>query len=365
MTFARIKALGWAMFEVLTSAQMTQLDIDHAKATDSTYVKDYGAACFIPTKILSATWANKDALVYLPNQGNWLGVGQSQATRSAGGFTVRAATTFPAGWTSPPRANAIAHDGNLVVVAGSSESAASVANWRRTTDYITWTKQNQVSPIASIITCVGWWAAKSLFVAGFGGASPGPIETSPDGITWTLRTVPDSIGRNAVAFNNSIAVMVSGGSGVSTDAFCQTSTDGITWTNRAMPANKAWVGVDYSTIDGVFLAMADDGTVAKSADGITWTAVTSSYAAMLFPAGSAPFYFGSITNLKCINNLWLAPINAGGSFFVGVMCSFDLGATWRPLVEVSSGVTGFGVYGGQVAIAESAAIYFSNKLSLS
>jgi hypothetical protein len=34
MTFSRVKALGWAMFEVLTSAQMNALDIDHANAVD-------------------------------------------------------------------------------------------------------------------------------------------------------------------------------------------------------------------------------------------------------------------------------------------------------------------------------------------
>jgi hypothetical protein len=358
MSFARIKALGWALYETLTSAQMTQLDIDHAKATDSTYIKDYGAACFVPTRIVNATWANKDALVYVPRQGFWQGVGQSQASRSAGGFTVRAATTFPSGWTSPPQANAIAHDGNLVTIAGSTESASSVASWRRTTDYITWTKQNQVSGIAAIIRCVGWWPAKSLFVAGFGGTAPGPIETSPDGITWTLRTAPDSIDRNAIAFNGSIAVMVSGASGTSTDAFCQTSADGITWTNRAMPANKAWMGVDYSPVDGLFLAIADDGTVAKSPDGITWSAVSASYASLLFVG------FQSVFNLKCINNLWIASVSAGGSFFNGLMCSFDAGATWRALVECS-GVSGFGVYSGQLAFADSAAIYFSNKLSLS
>ena len=34
MTFARVNALGWALFEELTSAQMNQLDINMTTAVD-------------------------------------------------------------------------------------------------------------------------------------------------------------------------------------------------------------------------------------------------------------------------------------------------------------------------------------------
>ena len=34
MSFTRVKPLGWAINEKLTSAQQNQLDIDHANAVD-------------------------------------------------------------------------------------------------------------------------------------------------------------------------------------------------------------------------------------------------------------------------------------------------------------------------------------------
>ncbi len=42
MTFARVNTLGWALFEELTSAQMNQLDIDHANAVDGLNGGGYG-----------------------------------------------------------------------------------------------------------------------------------------------------------------------------------------------------------------------------------------------------------------------------------------------------------------------------------
>lgn len=41
--FARIKPLGWGFQELLTSGQMTQLDLDHANAVDGAGGGDYGA----------------------------------------------------------------------------------------------------------------------------------------------------------------------------------------------------------------------------------------------------------------------------------------------------------------------------------
>jgi hypothetical protein len=44
MTFTRVKALGWALYEELTSAQMNALDIDHANAVDGAAGGSYAAS---------------------------------------------------------------------------------------------------------------------------------------------------------------------------------------------------------------------------------------------------------------------------------------------------------------------------------
>ena len=52
MTFTRVNPLGWALFEVLTSAQMNQLDIDHADAIDGA-----GGGVYSPTATIELDMA--------------------------------------------------------------------------------------------------------------------------------------------------------------------------------------------------------------------------------------------------------------------------------------------------------------------
>jgi hypothetical protein len=47
MSFSRVKTLGWALFEVLTSAQMNSLDIDHVDAIDGSGGGAYAPAAAI------------------------------------------------------------------------------------------------------------------------------------------------------------------------------------------------------------------------------------------------------------------------------------------------------------------------------
>ena len=96
--------------------------------------------------------------------------------------------------------------------------------------------------------------------------------TSPDGITWTQRTLPISnISFSSIAFGNGIFVALgeatsgSAGSNVS-----MTSPNGITWTQRTLPANKSWKSIAFG--NGIFVATVwGESSVWTSPDGITWT----------------------------------------------------------------------------------------------
>jgi hypothetical protein len=93
---------------------------------------------------------------------------------------------------------------------------------------------------------------------------------------------------------------------------CLTSPDGITWTERTL-ATGTWVGLAYSTYDQLWLAVGTGAGVYSSPDGITWTFVTSAVAVLNDLAVSGP--------------LWVAPTNGGA--FGGLAYSLDKGATWQ------------------------------------
>ena len=102
-----------------------------------------------------------------------------------------------------------------------------------------------------------------LFVAVRMGSNA--VATSPDGVEWTIRTLPATGAWKAVVYGGGGFVAITGGNPTDVAA---TSTDGITWTARTLPAEIDWSSIAYG--GGVFVAVGSD-TVATSADGITWT----------------------------------------------------------------------------------------------
>jgi hypothetical protein len=143
------------------------------------------------------------------------------------------------------------------------------------------------------------------------------VITSPDGVTWTARSVPEANSWYAVTYGGGQFVAVAG---TGTNRV-MTSPDGMTWTARAAAQANTWYGVAYG--NGVYVAVARDGTnrVMTSPDGITWTARTAAEA-----------------------NTWVGVAYGGGVFVAvsqdgthRVMTSPD-GLTWtaRPAAEANS-----------------------------
>jgi hypothetical protein len=97
--------------------------------------------------------------------------------------------------------------------------------------------------------------------------------TSPDGITWTTRTIENN---NYVAITWSeevgafVAVSNNGANRV------QRSTDGITWTPQTIDTTN-WADVIYAKQLARFYAISNTGTsrVSSSPDGITWTTLST------------------------------------------------------------------------------------------
>lgn len=74
--------------------------------------------------------------------------------------------------------------------------------------------------------------------------------SSPDGITWTARTMPTSAQWNVVTFANGVFVALA----TAGSTAAATSTDGINWTARTMPSASNWSAIAYG--NGVFAALA-------------------------------------------------------------------------------------------------------------
>ena len=96
--------------------------------------------------------------------------------------------------------------------------------------------------------------------------------STDNGLTWTVYSTA-SFGGNSwpyqsMAFGNGLFVH---GGGPFVAPIIQTSPDGITWTIRST-LNYLWNGMTFG--NGLFVAVAIDGKIASSSDGITWTLTT-------------------------------------------------------------------------------------------
>lgn len=101
--------------------------------------------------------------------------------------------------------------------------------------------------------------------------SSNSIQTSPDGITWTLRTGSGSNTWNAVCWSPDLGLFCAVCNGSSA---VQTSPDGITWTARTGQSGQ-WYSITWSSYLGLFCVVGNaTNYVETSPDGITWTVRT-------------------------------------------------------------------------------------------
>ena len=130
------------------------------------------------------------------------------------------------------------------------------------------TAYSDASYLASLFNTrsVFWSNVAQKFLVGSSNSSAGyELLSSPDGVTFTPRTVSGTDGVMAFAENDSIIVA---GGNANSNAI-HSSTDGVTWTARYV--NAAYLVVNLAWNGSVFVALSSTGDRATSPDGITWT----------------------------------------------------------------------------------------------
>ncbi len=164
---------------------------------------------------------------------------------------------------------AIAANGSIAVV-----SELNGANVYTSTDGASWTAR---ALAGGYPRALHWFAGANLFVAG---QTAGALATSPDGgvTAWVARTTPAGF---AAKTWKRFASKSSGGNlcvGIVSGSHdkCVTSPDGITWTERTLAEAIDAKGICYSTGQQRFYIVGASGKVQHSADGITWTAANVS-----------------------------------------------------------------------------------------
>jgi len=126
-----------------------------------------------------------------------------------------------------------------------------------------------------------------VMVANGGASATQRSAYSPDGSSWTTATMPTFSNGSGqtwtdVAFSPPLGLFVAIGSGGSNNNNAlATSPDGITWTGRSIPQANTWRSICWAggTIN-LFVAVSEDGTnrVMTSPDGTTWTVQTAASA---------------------------------------------------------------------------------------
>ncbi len=113
------------------------------------------------------------------------------------------------------------------------------------------------------------------FVA-VGSTTANRVMTSPDGITWTLRTASSARLWNRISWNGSVYVAIA--QDATAGIKVMTSSDGITWTDRTSPSaisTYSWKGICWTgtlfVVCGADLTGSFNGILMTSLDGITWT----------------------------------------------------------------------------------------------
>jgi len=119
-----------------------------------------------------------------------------------------------------------------------------------------------------------WTPAKNIWTMGIMaiGAS-NQINSSPDGITWTLRTLPNSPSTTTARVTSNDSVIVVAYQTAAANCDIASSTDGIGWTDRT-PAITATVVAGSSVDSSGFMVFANGTNVQTSTDGTTWTSRT-------------------------------------------------------------------------------------------
>lgn len=179
------------------------------------------------------------------------------------------------GVTDDLRAVAVHASGDAVTIVAVGGAAYGEPVLLRSVDGVHWTKATNPGTTGTGAYVVAFGAGQFLVMGGDLAAEYAPCWawTSPDGVTWTVRT-PTFSGQaftprpTALLWDGAQWVMVGQDAPNGTTSEIFTSTDGVTWTARA---SLSQVGRGIAMGDGVYVVVGDGGLLYTSTDAVTWT----------------------------------------------------------------------------------------------
>jgi hypothetical protein len=204
----------------------------------------------------SALWSR---IVWAAELGLFVAVGynSNKAATSPDGITWTA-RTLPAAslWAG------LAWNGSTLVLIDNASSQRVLTS----ADGSSWTAHATALPSTASWDGLVWCAELGLFctVASFSTKAA----TSPDGTTWTARTLPANSYWREIAWSGELAVVTDYDTGGNS---CLTSPDLVNWTERALPVSAKWGSVCWNTTREQFCMVGHGAQSLMSTDGITWT----------------------------------------------------------------------------------------------
>jgi hypothetical protein len=158
-------------------------------------------------------------------------------------------------------------------------SAGNTATSKYSTDGTTWTNGGS---LPSLATGGSWtdmcWNGSVFFAVAYNPSTPtNTAATSPDGVTWTTRTLPAGTGDyryySCCAGGSTLVTVQYLNNGISNNSLAAKSTDnGATWTSASTPGNK-FDFVRYG--GGKYITATFRSNVGYwSTDAVTWTQFT-------------------------------------------------------------------------------------------
>lgn len=204
----------------------------------------------------SASWSR---LIWASEIGLWIAVAynSNKAATSPDGITWTA-RTLPAAslWAG------LNWNGSLAVLIDNNNSRRVLT----TSDGINWTAHTTALPSNASWDGLEWAVELGLWVtiASFSTKAA----TSPDGVTWTARTLPTNSYWREIAWSGALFVVTNYNPAATTYL---TSPDGINWTQRTVPVATKWGSVCWNDTRNLFCMVGNGAISLFSIDGLSWT----------------------------------------------------------------------------------------------
>ncbi|CAB5221418.1 Intramolecular chaperone auto-processing domain containing protein [uncultured Caudovirales phage] len=252
------------------------------------------------TTTLSIGSANSAPVSQLTNSASVVSDNSSLGVNSAAGLTWSANGT---GWTvGVSNSSSSANSGGLLVKTSATDSATSILKAESGGATRVVFKSDGKVGIGTGSPAAGLDVASTFNLTGYGTVKSSLVQKYPSSTSkaqqfltknktgqfkrsQAVATVSTWIGRapavdsqwNAVCWSPELGIFVAVANSGTVNRV-MTSPDGITWTSRTSASDNNWVSVCWSAELGLFVAIANSGTsnrVMTSPDGITWTSRTS------------------------------------------------------------------------------------------